>query len=812
MSIPLEQFVKRIDPEKTVLFFGSGSSIPSGSPSFYDLIEKISQVFNLEKNNYSLSEIASLAEQTAPRFELINTLRSLFRHPSVTGGLLNLPLYGWKNIYTTNYDQLIEQAYKRKGVDLCVYSSNFDFQLQGNPNATKLFKLHGSIEKDYSDGHVSRIIISESDYDNTTDYRESLFDTFKNDLIDSSLIIIGYSLSDRDIKEIVNRAIDINSKAYRPSTVYLLLYTEDESRASLYERRGIKVAFGGIDDFFAEISRHHNPLSKVLTISDNPLDRLPTLNSITIDVSHSVKNCQKNVGAMYQGWPANYPDIDANLTFERTIFQKVISSIITDNKSYIIILGASGIGKTTFTRQVILHLLHNDFLCWEHKNDFKLMPDLWREVAKDLYATNRKGVLFRDDAHNNLYELNHLIDLLVADKCESLRVILTSARNQWYPRVKTPNLYKNGEQFVINRLDESEVENLLNLVDNCPDLQPLVENSFIGFSRIERKRRLIAKCESDTFVCLKNIFASEKFDDILLREYAELDEKLRDIYKLVSAMESAGVNVHRQLVIRLLGIPALEVSSSLTNLVDIIHEYTISEREGIYGWKGRHPVITDIVTKYKMKDENEYFHLIETVIDNICPTYDIEIKTIRQLCNFESGISRFPDKNRRNILLRKMISKAPGERIPRHRLIRYLIDLNELEKAETEIRLFENDFKKPDGPVKRFKILLMLARAQHTIGILTEDRIAILEDAKLKALEAISQHPADKNILRTYCDVGIEIFRIKKDIGPLNDAISKLREAEEYLGDPDITNLIVMYERRSAGLEYEDSKSIQIDA
>jgi len=298
-----------------------------------------------------------------------------------------------------------------------------------------------------------------------------------------------------------------------------------------------------------------------------------------------------------------------------------------------------------------------------------------------------------------------------------------------------------------------EIEKLLTLVDASPDLQPLVESSFAGFSRAERKRRLVAKCESDTFVCLKNIFASEKFDDIVLREFADLDEEPREIYRLVAAMESAGVNVHRQMAVRLLGIQAIDISASLAKMTDIIHEYTVSEREGIYGWKGRHPVITDIITKYKMTDIKEFYNLFEKVIDNLVPTYDIEIRTIKQLCAFESGIGRIPDKHLRNKLLRKMISKAPGERIPRHRLIRYLIDINQLEKAETEIRLYEHDFRR-DGPIQRYKIILMLARAEQTPGIMDEDRRAILDMAREHAVNAIDRYkrhtPAATNLRITY--------------------------------------------------------------
>lgn len=330
----------------------------------------------------------------------------------------------------------------------------------------------------------------------------------------------------------------------------------------------------------------------------------------------------------------------------------------------------------------------------------------------------------------------------------------------------------------------------------------MVENSFAGFSRAERKRRLEVKCESETFVCLKNIFASEKFDDIVLREFAELNDELREIYRLVAAMESSGIKVHRQMIIRLLGIPAENINASLAQLTDIINEYTVSEREGIYGWKGRHPVIMEIITKYKMTNFSEFYDLFERVIDNLVPTYDIEVRTIKQLCAFDSGISRIPDKHLRNKLLRKMISKVPGERIPRHRLIRYLIDINELDKAETEIRLYEHDFR-VDGPIQRFKIILLLARSERTPGILDEDRKAILEMAREQSINSVDRFPDNKDILRTYCDVGIEYFRQTGEMLVFDDAMEKLRLAEGRVGDPDITNIIARYERRISGIEYD---------
>lgn len=802
MSIELSEMIEGIDPSSTVLFFGAGSSIPSGAPSVAKIIDKVSQDFNINSDGYSLTEITSFAEEKRSRSELINCLRNMFNRIRVTGSLLNLPLYNWKNIYTTNYDKLIEQSYEKKEKPISVITSNYDFKEQKYPEATKLYKLHGCIEKDVSDGSQSRIIISESDYDNTSEYREYLWDAFKHDLNGGSVVIIGYSLADEHIKDLVSRAISINNKSYSPSSINLVLYTKDEKRAAIFERRGLKVSFGSVDDFFVELQKRNTPSSLVYKSTGDPLDNQNMLQPVTLKIDDELRNIDKNVSAMFQGWPATYSDIQANLTFDRSIVKELESTLNLETNLCICLLGASGMGKSTTARKVILRFKTTGLHCWEHKGSHRFLFDEWRSIAKDLKKRKERGIILIDDAHNHLFEINNLIDLLSADDNYSLKLILTSTRNHWHPRVKTPNFFLKGKEFILKKLDEVEIEGLLSLVESHSDLQPLVENSFSGFSRSERKRRLVAKCESDTFVCLKNIFASEQFDDIVLREFAELNENLQEIYRIVSAMETAGVNVHRQLVVRLLGIPAEAVSASLANLVDIIHEYTISEREGIYGWKGRHPVITDIITKYKMPDEQEYYKLFEKVIDNIIPTYDVEIRTIKQLCSFDSGISRFPDKHIRNKLLRKMISKVPGERVPRHRLIRYLIDINQLEKAETEIRLFENDFKN-EGPLERFKIILLLARSERTAGILDEDRMAILEMAREKSVRAVDRYKNNKNILKTYCDVGLEIYKRSQDSSVFEDSMKQLKEAEFRLGDPEITTSITMFERQFSKLQSE---------
>ena len=169
---------------------------------------------------------------------------------------------------------------------------------------------------------------------------------------------------------------------------------------------------------------------------------------------------------------------------------------------------------------------------------------------------------------------------------------------------------------------------------------------------------------------------------------------------------------------------------------------------------------------------------------------------MRELCNVESGIPSIPDKTVQNTLLRKMMSIVPGERVPRHRLIRNLIEMGEFEKADTEIRIFEKDFERGDGPVARYKVSLLTTRAKMTAGIMEEDRLVILDQARALAQNSIRRFPFNKSLLSAYCDVGLEIYRRTGDSTVYDDAIAELRAAEEQIGDPDIPRLIARYESR----------------
>ncbi|MCK1677749.1 SIR2 family protein [Bradyrhizobium sp. 150] len=793
----VQSLINRVEPERTVLMFGAGSSVPSRAPTSQALIDFFARRFTLPEQGFTLPEIGSLAERKAGRKTLIAALREQFRSLKPTGGLLNLPLYNWRSLYTTNYDDLIEQTYKRRELPINVYSSDFDFGGHENALAQKVFKLHGTIEKDVVDGDRSRIILTDGDYDLTSVYREQLYARLKSDLAGAMLIIIGHSLVDPDIREIANKAANLNAQLDNGGQIVLFLYTPDDDRAGIFEGRGLTVCFGGIDDFFAGLTAKKFNETPV-TVGDDPLDRHAALRPASIDVAHASDPKRSDVGSMFNGRPASHADVLAGLTFERTVSAEIWTQLASGASLSATLLGASGVGKTTAARQVLQKLRSEDVWCWEHKQDMPFTASEWFKLAADLRERGLKGVLLIDDAHQYLFEINDLADRLLAADNPHLKLFLVATRHQWNPRIKSATLYKFGKEFRLSRLSGEEIERLLQLVDITPSIKKLIEPQFNGFSRAEKRLRLVDRCEADMFVCLRSIFASDNFDDIILREYADLAPPLQDIYRYVAALENAGVKVHRQLLIRLLHIPASSISAVLDGLTDIVTEYDVSTRESIYAWRARHAVIANIITRYKFNDIDKIVSLFENVIRNLQPTYDIEVSTIRELCNVDTGIPSIPSKETQNRLLRMMISAAPGVRVPRHRLIRNLIASGDYDKAETEIRVFESDFSL-DGPVYRYKVDLLVARASKSPGLMSEDRVTILEEARDLALTGMNRFALNKSLLASYAEVGVQYYKIVGTYDVFDDAMSRLREADEKLGDPDLTRVISRLERRIQG-------------
>lgn len=291
----------------------------------------------------------------------------------------------------------------------------------------------------------------------------------------------------------------------------------------------------------------------------------------------------------------------------------------------------------------------------------------------------------------------------------------------------------------------------------------------------------------------KRVFSNDSLDMIILNEYAELSEPLQEIYRFVAALEASGTRVHRQLLMRMTAMRADQVAAALAGLSGIVDEYDIKVRDGIFGWSSRHLVISRKIAEYKFSSVSELENLFGDIIDSINPAVQVELQSLRDICDTEYGIGRLGDASVRQRLYRKIIKIAPAERIPWHRLIRELLEEEPIGDVEYVIK---NAIESVgvDAPLDRYQVKLLMIRARKTIGITEGDRVALLRKAYETADRNIGRHRHDKYSYTTLCDVAVELVRKGQPIQILDEAIAKMRIGADSILDPQMTASLRRYE------------------
>ena len=591
-------------------------------------------------------------------------------------------------------------------------------------------------------------------------------------------------MRDAHVRSLVDEALKQQRNCGAPGQIYLLVYEYDDERATLWRQRGIReVVQGDLNAFAHALTLTEAQPPSTRTSCDAyalPLCLEPCTINVNTDTSPS------SAKRIFFGGAATYGDIRSGLTFERDreFELKKLNHLVT------IIIGVSGVGKSTLARRILFGLSKEGWKCYEHRPEFPLSPNAWIDFEQKIAETGEKAVLLIDNCPTFQRQVNVLVRNLPLDG--ALRIILTAETSAWKPRQKDPRLFKEAQIEVLSVLSRSEILLLRDLLVNATALSPFISTQFSGRSHSNQIDHLRRRCSADMFVCLKALTESDSLDDIILREYAAIEPSHQDIYRLTSVLEAAGALPHRQMVLRLSGVSATQISSTLDVLEGIIEETKEADKnateEDVYLWRTRHEVIARIVTRYKYSDPDELRQLFENVIEGANPTYYVELRSLRELCNGEWGIRSIAEPAHRIALYRKISEIVPSDRVSRHRLVKELLNIEMLGDAEVELRMAIDDLGL-DPPFQRFKILLLIQRSRST-GLLPDDRKAILRQAIIQTESGLNQFKDSKYMYLVAGDVAEEWHNLTKSIDLVEWAIENLHKGHERLLDPDLLDRI----------------------
>lgn len=188
-----------MNQKQLVLFIGAGASADAGMPLWDQAVCEIADRLGIDKDkDVDSLKIPQYYYNTRGKKEYTQLMRKIFRYKEE---LTPQPVhdriiaFNTDTIITTNYDHLIERAAEKNREFIQVISSDVD--LPYRQLGKELIKMHGDFEHD-------NYVLKEDDY---LHYQRNfrLIENYIKSLIGTKTILfIGYSLKDPDVKHILS--------------------------------------------------------------------------------------------------------------------------------------------------------------------------------------------------------------------------------------------------------------------------------------------------------------------------------------------------------------------------------------------------------------------------------------------------------------------------------------------------------------------------------------------------------------------------------------------------------------------------------
>lgn len=251
-------------------FSRNAAQIHEGAPQFplwSDLARYLSTRLRPNSNRveYDFLKLGQLYEAAFGREALCNVIRDFIPDLVHSPGeihlkLLNLP---WKDVFSVNYDTLLERSSENPDVKRAYQIIRQEIDLLGSISP-RIVKLHGTLPS------YEPFILTEEDYRCYPDTHPGMVNTVRQSMVESSLLLLGFSGNDPNFKSWLGWIRDRYNK--RAPILYLCgVFDEDSVERSYYEALGVKI----INMSFLT-SRDNNPHGKA---SELLLDFLSTGNS-----------------------------------------------------------------------------------------------------------------------------------------------------------------------------------------------------------------------------------------------------------------------------------------------------------------------------------------------------------------------------------------------------------------------------------------------------------------------------------------------------------------------------------------------------
>ena len=330
LKMMMDQLKRYLEENRAAAIVGAGfsrnammneaSSMKDWNQLGLDFFKRLYGHTPSEKEGMFLSPIhlASEIEASFGRYELDNLIMQSLPDEVVIPSKLHSQLMGlnWRDIFTTNYDTLLERAYLQTERPYTVVTNKDTLLYSTHP---RIVKLHGSFP------NIHPFIITEEDFRTYPQCYPEFVNTVRQALIENLFCMIGFSGDDPNFKSWLGWLRDVMGKQIAP--VYLITFDRNlhNAKRKLYAAQNIDIMNlaelpdikNNIQEAFSFLFRY---LSEPVTVKwtgviGKDLSKVKT--------SQDIVDITKEMAAVHRGYPGwlvlpkdyyeNFRDIDHSI-------------------------------------------------------------------------------------------------------------------------------------------------------------------------------------------------------------------------------------------------------------------------------------------------------------------------------------------------------------------------------------------------------------------------------------------------------------------------------------------------------------------
>lgn len=243
------QLSENIKEGKCVFFLGAGAAGVSGDDLTMYLVKRLKDRKLQAKSRWGLSKVAQYFEIMFGKDALQKEIKDYIESNAISSQIHELiaRLSAVKTIFTTNYDNKLEEQFHNIHRDFIPIVSEEDLK-NWDEGKTAVVKLHGSFDR-----YPPPLVITDDDYVRFLMNSNLLKDTFKHILSTKITIFIGYSLSDYNIKLLLE---EVNS-VFKGRTLGYLIQREKfgPEESHYWKNKGITLLKVDGTEFLKELEK-----------------------------------------------------------------------------------------------------------------------------------------------------------------------------------------------------------------------------------------------------------------------------------------------------------------------------------------------------------------------------------------------------------------------------------------------------------------------------------------------------------------------------------------------------------------------------